>query len=197
MIIIKKFFVSYFIIIIFFIIFSSLFLYYYNYNLNIFTISRNSNYEYYFTSNNFIWPLPGYHTITSYFGPRTSPTTGASFNHSGIDIAAPENTQILSITDGFVIFTGFNGANGHSIIIKNNEFEINYCHVSANYIVNIGNNIQSGQLIGYVGPKYLSSGNSFYTDSNGRFTNGATTGCHLHLTIKKDGIAVNPLSYFK
>jgi len=31
---------------------------------------------------------------------------------------------------------------------------------------------------------------------NGNPTNGATTGCHLHLTIKKDGKAVNPLTYF-
>ena len=32
---------------------------------------------------------------------------------------------------------------------------------------------------------------------NGFPTNGVTTGCHLHLTIKKDGIAVNPLNYFQ
>jgi len=48
-----------------------------------------------------------------------------------------------------------------------------------------------------VGPKYVENvPNNKYKDSSGRTTNGATTGCHLHLTIKKDGQAVNPFDYF-
>lgn len=59
----------------------------------------------------FFWPLPGNHNITSKFGHRTSPTTGASSFHSGIDIAASENTPIYSCTSGKVIFSEFQGAN--------------------------------------------------------------------------------------
>ncbi len=152
---------------------------------------------YYFSSDNFFWPLPGYHQITSYFGPRTSPTNGASSNHSGIDIAAQEGTSIYSVCSGFVTHTGFKGAYGHTIIIEKNNLEFLYAHVSPTYIVHIGDYIYENNIIGYVGPKYLNSGVSSYTDSSGRFTNGATTGPHLHLSIKKDGIAVNPLLYFK
>ena len=50
----------------------------------------------------FYWPLPGNKNITSPFGKRTSPTTGASTYHSGIDIYACFSGQI--------IFTGFKGA---------------------------------------------------------------------------------------
>ena len=95
-----------------------------------------------------------------------------------------------------VTFTGFSGANGHTIIIKNNNFEYIYAHVSPNYIVKLNDFIESDQIIGNVGPEYLPTGNPKYIDSSGRFTNGATTGCHLHLTIKNDGIAVDPLLYF-
>ena len=77
------------------------------YNLDTNFKSSNINSNYYFSTSDFFWPIPGYHNITSYFGERISPTTGASSNHSGIDIAAPEGTYIFSILSGKVIFTGF------------------------------------------------------------------------------------------
>ena len=172
-------------------------------NLFLLTNQNNSNSDsaissdYYFSTNNFTWPLPGYHQITSDFGPRISPTSGASSNHSGIDIAATEGTSIYSVYNGIVTHTGFKGANGHTIIIENNNLEFIYAHVSPNYIINIGDYIDANSIIGYVGPKYLTTGNSSYIDSSGRYTNGATTGPHLHLGIKKDGNAVHPLSLFK
>ncbi len=56
-------------------------------------------------SDQFLWPLPGNHNITSRFGKRTSPTSGASSSHSGIDIAAPEGTPIYVCFPGKIIFT--------------------------------------------------------------------------------------------
>ena len=44
------------------------------------------------SSSGFMWPIPGYTKITSYFGKRQSPTQGASSYHKGIDIGAPEGT---------------------------------------------------------------------------------------------------------
>lgn len=54
-----------------------------------------------------------------------------------------------------------------------------------------------GNVIGYVGPKNVYGvQNNPYKDLNGNPTNGATTGTHLHLTIRKDGELVDPLNFF-
>ena len=47
----------------------------------------------------FVWPLPGYTRISSYFGKRKSPTSGASSSHSGIDIPAPEGSNFIAVAD--------------------------------------------------------------------------------------------------
>lgn len=97
---------------------------------------------------------------------------------------------------GKVIFTGFYGADGYTVIIENKNFKIIYAHVSPHFVVRKNQNIFKGEKIGEVGPLYVEcSENTKYFDNNGKKTNGATTGPHLHITIKKDGIAVNPLDF--
>lgn len=82
--------------------------------------------------------------------------------------------------------------------MQSNNLIILYCHVSPNYIVSPNQLVTIGKPIGNVGPKNIFNiPNNPYKDSNGNPTNGATTGCHLHLTIKKDGNAVNPINFFK
>ena len=145
----------------------------------------------------FYWPIPGYTRISSYFGKRNSPTAGASSFHQGIDIPAPNGTNLVAVSSGTVYFIGFNGSAGYSIHIKSDNLQFFYHHVSPNYIVEIGDYVYSGQIIGQVGPKNVYGvKNNPYKDGNGNPTNGATTGPHLHFTIKKDGKAVNPLNYF-
>ena len=146
----------------------------------------------------FYWPLPGKTYISSFFGKRISPTSGASTYHGGIDIPATDGTYFLAVTDGKIIYTGFNGGGGYTITSKNDDFTISYCHVHPNFLVSVGDQIDSGDVIGQVGPKNVYDVlNNPYKDSQGNPTNGATTGSHLHLTIKKDGIAVNPLDYIE
>ena len=132
----------------------------------IFIFSFFSSINYYnFSKCN--WPTANYKQITSYFGFRIHPTTFKESYHSGIDISAPEGTDIHSISNGIVSFIGFNGAYGYSIIVKNNNFEILYAHVSPDFIVNTNDTIISNQIIGKVGPKYIKdfTSNKYY-DSN-------------------------------
>lgn len=133
-------------------------------------------------SYGFVWPIPGYTSISSHFGKRNAPTGGASSFHHGVDIPAPEGTNLIAIHDGEITFRSFLGAGGYTITLSFDNYKVTYCHVSPNFIVSVGDFVKQGQVIGYVGPKYVYSvpGNQ-YSDSSGKPTNGASTGCHLHL----------------
>ena len=83
------------------------------------TIDNNISSNVVCINNEYIWPVIGYNRISSYFGKRNAPTKGASIYHSGIDIAAPTGSNLVSIFDGKIIYVGFNGASGYTIIIQN------------------------------------------------------------------------------
>ena len=142
------------------------------------------------------WPVVGKNKndITSYYGYRKAPTAGASTFHSGIDIAAPEGTKLVAIVDGKVIRTAWGGAGGYTIILESGDYTFSYCHSDPNFIVKVGDEVKKGQVIGKVGPKnvYNVPGNPD-RDSQGNPTNGASTGCHCHFTVKKNGQTINPL----
>ena len=99
--------------------------------------------------------LLGYTLITSPFGKRVSPTAGASNFHKGIDIGAPEGFPLIAVIDGEITFTGFLGGGGYTITLSHDNFKITYCHVSPNFVVSVGDIIKQGEVIGYVGPKYV------------------------------------------
>lgn len=138
---------------------------------------NNSSFNSSTNPSNYFWPTPGYSKITSKFGYRNSPTSGASSYHGGIDIAAPQNSAIISIYDGIVIFAGWYGANGYTIIIDHqNNYKSIYGHISPNFLVSVGTKVKKGDLIARVGPKYIET--TIYTkykDATGKYTNGATT----------------------
>lgn len=152
------------------------------------------------SGNGFFWPVPGFTHISSYFGKRKSPTSMASTYHSGIDIPASQNTNLYAVEDGIITFASWGAGGGYTVVLKLTKYpdiSVSYCHVSPTFIVKRNQEVKKGELIAKVGPKNVYGiNNNPYKDSNGKPTNGATTGCHLHLTIKENGVAVNPLKYY-
>ena len=119
-----------------------------------------------FNPNGFLWPLPGYTSISSPFGPRKSPTGSGSGFHHGTDIPAPEGTKFVAINDGEITFRSFLGAGGYTITLSFDNYKVSYCHVSPNFIVNVCD---------FVGNPYF--------DSSGKPTNGSTTRLPFTFTV--------------
>ena len=113
----------------------------------------NSNILYSIHNSGFVWPIPGYNKISSPFGKRNSPTSGASSYHLGIDIPAPPGTNLIAPCNAVVNFIGFKGSGGYTISLKSGNLEFIYHHVSPDYIISKAQNVYSGQVIGQVGPK--------------------------------------------
>lgn len=126
-----------------------------------------------------LFPIkPGESKISSTFGTRVAPKKNASTNHKGIDYASPKGTPVYAPADGVVILTAKN-VKGYGTMIKMKHkfgFETIYGHLS-NYIVNTGDTIKMGKVIGYVG------------------NTGVSTGPHLHYEIIKNGININPIAF--
>ncbi|MCD7748205.1 MAG: peptidoglycan DD-metalloendopeptidase family protein [Firmicutes bacterium] len=126
----------------------------------------------------FIWPLPTqYTTITSYFGARPDPFTGAASNHGAIDIYAPSGTDIYAAASGTVILSQSYSTYGNCIIIDhgNGIFTL-YAHASK-LLVSVGDTVTQGQVIAYVG------------------MTGRATGYHLHFEVRLGSTRVDPLGY--
>lgn len=159
-----------FIVLIFLIMFISCF-----FGSSILDGSAGSSNDFYYSfdlDSEYVWPTPGYTTITSPFGYRDLPTAGATSYHAGTDIGAPKGSKFVAVCDGKITFTGFLGGGGYTITLSVNNMKITYCHVSPTYIVKKGDVVKKGQIIGYVGPKnvYGVPGNQYF-DENGNPTN--------------------------
>lgn len=160
-----------------------------------YSITNSNSSSYLFVkSYEYQWPVIGYNKVTSFYGKRDAPVNGSSTFHTGIDIAAPTGTTIVSSIEGYIVYTGFKGAGGHTIIIKNDEVEVSYCHVDSKYYPVLNSYVLKGQAIGKVGPKNIYDViDNPYKDKKGNPTNGATTGPHLHFSIKINNKFIDPL----
>ncbi len=119
-----------------------------------------------------IKPVSG--IISSRFGVRSSIRSSA---HTGLDIATSTGTPVSAAASGTVTFSGWKGSYGNLLVITHsNGVQTYYGHCSKLY-VSAGQNVSQGQSIAAVG----STGNS--------------TGPHLHLEIRVNGVSQNPQNY--
>jgi murein DD-endopeptidase MepM/ murein hydrolase activator NlpD len=122
-----------------------------------------------------IWPTKGW--LTSRFGNRVSPFTGARQFHGGIDIAGARGTDVIAPARGKVSFAGKRGPLGRSVTIDHGYgIRTTYGH-NDELFVKRGQEIERGQVIASLG------------------STGRSTGPHLHYVVEVSGKAVNPLNY--
>lgn len=129
-------------------------------------------------NGSFIWPCPSCTYITSRFGPRTHPITGAYKNHTGLDIGAGYGAAIVAADGGTVVLAEVYGGYGNCVMIDHgNGYKTLYGHMSSIAVSN-GQSVSQGDTVGYVG------------------STGVSTGPHLHFEIHSGGSRIDPEQFF-
>lgn len=122
----------------------------------------------------FAWPASG--PITDPFGMRMHPVTHEWRMHNGLDIGAPMGATITASAPGRVIYSGWEGGYGNTIILDHGGATSTLYGHCSQLFVSEGQEVQRGQAIGAVG------------------STGVSTGPHLHFEIRINGVAVDPSS---
>mgnify|MGYP002510164696 CR=1 FL=1 len=123
-------------------------------------------------ANPFDFPWLGY--VSSPYGYRIHPTTGAKDLHRGVDIAAAQGTAIKAVQDGRVASAGDMGSYGLCVVIEDDKgYQSRYAHCSS-LSVSAGQEVRRGDVIGAVG------------------STGDSTEPHLHLEVMLNGEYLNP-----
>ncbi|KEF43209.1 MAG: peptidase M23 [Cyanobium sp. CACIAM 14] len=131
-----------------------------------------------------VFPVASFEGYTSSFGMRTHPLSGDVRGHYGIDIAAPLGSPIHSWWAGTVTEVIVDGGCGNGLVIRSGSYEHIYCHLggqagngvyrSGNVLLQEGQRVATGQVIGHVG------------------LTGSTTGPHLHWGMRYQGAWMDP-----
>ena len=125
----------------------------------------------------FIWPTSG--RVSSPYGYRMAPFAGTRMFHTGIDIAAPMGSPIRAAMAGRVTQIGNDESWGNFIVISHHSgYRTFYAHMSV-VRAKAGAYVETGERIGDVG------------------STGLSTGPHVHFTVYKNGVTVNPLSLLR
>ena len=120
-----------------------------------------------------------YYYISSYYGYRKNPNTGAEELHRGVDIAVPTGTVVYAAHDGTVTQAAYDSYYGNYVVITDSKgYTTKYAHMDS-LTVSAGQSVKKGDTVG-------ESGNT-----------GSSTGSHLHIECLYNGEYYNPLFYFE
>ena len=108
-------------------------------------------------------------------------TMGDWRTHAGMDIAATLGTQVVAAAQGTVIDVSFDELMGATVTVEHQDgLESKYCNLAAKPTVAVGDEVETGSVIGSVGATAAAEG---------------ARASHLHFELSKDGAAVDPLDY--
>ena len=120
-----------------------------------------------------------YYYISSYYGYRKNPNTGAEELHRGVDIAVPTGTVVYAAHDGTVMQAAYDSYYGNYVVITDSKgYTTKYAHMDS-LTVSAGQSVKKGDTVG-------KSGNT-----------GSSIGSHLHIECLYNGEYYNPLFYFE
>lgn len=117
--------------------------------------------------------------LSSSYGYRHDPFTGASAMHSGLDFPGPLGTPILAAAPGKVAFVGRRSGYGNVVEVDHGQgIMTRYAHLSG-FNTSVGARVAAGQQIAKMG------------------STGRSTGSHLHFEVRLNGVAVNPRRFLE
>ena len=125
------------------------------------------------------YPIPAYNGYkpNSGYGYRSSPIAGCTEFHTGVDLKATLNTDVIAAESGTVIYAGWRGGYGKCVIIDHGGgYSTLYAHNNV-LKVSVGQTVQRGQVIAGAG------------------TTGYSTGVHSHFEVRINGQHTNPTGY--
>ncbi len=130
-----------------------------------------------FVGGEFIWPAPGYSTITSRYGMRFHPILKVNRLHTGTDIGMPTGSYIIASNDGVVIQSTYSTSYGNMIVIDHGGGITTLYGHGSERIAEVGQTVKKGDLI-------MKSGST-----------GWSTGPHLHFEVRINGTAIDSLEF--
>lgn len=130
-----------------------------------------------YINGEFIWPAPGYTTVTSKFGMRFHPVLKVNRIHTGTDIGMPTGSYIVASNDGVVTQATYNVGYGNMVVIDHGGgISTLYGHGSS-ILTEIGKTVKKGDIIMLAG------------------STGWSTGPHLHFEVRINGTAIDSLEF--
>ena len=103
--------------------------------------------------------------------------TGQRLMHKGLDLAGRTGDPINAPADGVVIYAGWRGGYGQTVVIDHGfGIQTHFAHLNA-YDVRVGDSVKRGDLIAEMG------------------STGKSTGPHLHYEVRRMGQPLDPVAF--